>query len=100
MTVDAALSGMSPEVDVKPTRTRYHLCQDLQGAIANWGRDMWESIGRDNDMTGDAVKERFRIWVFEGKRVIPFGDPCEGFSYIDGCPGHPIEDEPPGGDHG
>ncbi len=30
----------------------------------------------------------------QGHRVIPFGPPCEGFSYVTGCPGHEIPEEP------
>lgn len=54
---------------------------------------MWDEVGASNGMTGAAVKEKFRIWDFEGKRVIPIGEPCEGFSYQDGCPGHEITEQ-------
>lgn len=29
----------------------------------------------------------------EGKKLLPLGQPCEGFSYITGCPGHPHEED-------
>ena len=40
--------------------------------------------------------EEVREWLLdrlqEGKRRLPVGEPCEGFSYETGCPGH---EEPP-----
>lgn len=50
-------------------------------------------MGRDNGMSGQEMKDWFRLEDFQGKKVLPFGDPCDGFSYETGCPGHPkIED--------
>ncbi len=40
----------------------------------------------------EALKEQFRIMEFEGVKVIPFGEPCEGFSYQTGCSGHEVID--------
>lgn len=68
--------------------TRIHVCQSVQGALKNWKKKEWESVARSNDTTADALKEQFRIFDFEGKRVIPLGEACEGFSYQTGCPGH------------
>lgn len=70
-----------------------HVCQSVEGALKSWTKQDWQNIADHNNTTVHAVKERFRIWAFEGKRVIPLGEPCEGFSYQDGCPGHIIEDE-------
>jgi len=70
-----------------------HMCQSISGALRNWDKKTWEIVARDNNMTVNAVKEKFRIWEFEGKKVIPFNEPCEGFSYETGCPGHPVEEE-------
>lgn len=68
--------------------TKIHVCQSVGGALKNWGKKEWASVAKSNNMTIDALKEQFRIMEFEGKRVIPIGDPCEGFSYLTGCPGH------------
>lgn len=70
-----------------------HLCQSVSGALRNWSKKDWEHIGRDNGMTGPQVKEKFRIMEFEGIKVIPIGDRCEGFSNETGCPGHEQESE-------
>jgi len=72
---------------------RYHFSQSIEGALKNWGRAEWESIARSNGMTPAQVKKQFELYRFEGKKVIPFSQECEGFSYETGCPGH---DEPPG----
>ncbi len=71
-------------------RFTLHCCQSVEGALRNWGKSEWNHIARENGITVNQAKERFRIMEFEGKKVIPFGEPCEGFSYETGCPGHPV----------
>lgn len=68
--------------------TLTHLCISVSGALKNWGKAEWQSVAKSNNTTVDAIKERFKIMQLEGKKVIPLGEPCEGFSYQDGCPGH------------
>jgi hypothetical protein len=65
-----------------------HVCQSVTGALKNWTARDWRHIANDNHMTVPQIKERFRIYEFEGKKVIPFGSACKGFSYETGCPGH------------
>ena len=67
---------------------RIHMCQSVPGALRNWNKAQWEGVARDNKTTAVRIKEKFRIMEFEGVKVIPFGEPCEGFSYDTGCPGH------------
>ncbi len=69
-----------------------HVCQDIRGALKHWDKQTWTQVAWDNKMTIDQVKERFRIYLFEGKKVIPISEECEGFSYIDGCPGHEVKE--------
>ena len=73
-------------------KQRIHICQSVSGALANWSRKDWEMVARDNDCSIDRIKGRFRIMELEGKKVIPIGDACEGFSYETGCPSHPVEE--------
>lgn len=69
------------------------MCQSVSGALKNWDKKTWDAVGRDNNIPGEWVKERFRIMEFEGKKVIPLNDPpCEGFSYETGCPGHEVNE--------
>lgn len=70
---------------------KIHVCQSVDGALKHWRKREWLSVARSNNVTIDAMKEKFRIMQFEGKRVIPLGDPCDGFSYLTGCPGHEVE---------
>lgn len=73
-------------------RRTIHFCQSVSGALRNWSKKDWDMNGAENNMSGAALKERFRIMEFEGKKVIPIGEPCEGFSYTDGCPGHEVKE--------
>lgn len=74
------------------SRRRIHICQSVEGALKNWTRKQWLAVAAENNMTPGQAKKQFELYRFEGKKVIPIGDPCEGFSYIDGCPGHQIPD--------
>ena len=71
-------------------RKTIHMCQSVSGAIKNWNKKTWEAVAKDNGMTVPYLKEKFRIMEFEGKKVIPIHEECEGFSYETGCPGHLI----------
>jgi hypothetical protein len=65
-----------------------HIAQSIAGAVKNWDDSMWKSLAKDNKCTVSDVKDYFLNALAEGKKVIPIGEPCEGFSYITGCPGH------------
>jgi hypothetical protein len=39
-------------------------------------------------LTAPQAKNLLKGYLAEGKKVLPFGEPCEGFSYETGCPGH------------
>jgi len=69
---------------------KIHFCQDIQGALNNWSLDQWKAVARDNKITVEQVKSQFRHYLREGKRVLPFSEECDGFSYQDGCPGHEV----------
>lgn len=77
-------------------KTTHHFCQDVRGALKNWNKQQWTDVAADNNMSVVACKEWFRIKEFEGVKVIPIGQRCEGFSDQTGCPGHPIDESPLG----
>ena len=56
---------------------------------ADWRR-MAKFVTRDDGskMTGEQLKAAFIEELSKGHKVIPLGKPCEGFSYVTGCPGH------------
>lgn len=74
--------------------TKMHMCQSVRGALRNWNRKMLASMFVHDDgrkMTADEAKDVLLDELAQGHEVIPFGNPCEGFSYKTGCPGHPVE---------
>jgi len=72
--------------------TTFHFCLSISGALRNWRKRDWESLAISNGTTAARIKEKFRIWDFEGKKVLPIGEACEGFSDQTGCPGHPQQE--------
>ena len=68
-----------------------HVCLDLEGALLNWGPRQTRGLMRDSN--GRTLSHReVREWLVGqlalGRRVVPYGPICEGFSYQTGCPGH------------
>lgn len=74
------------------SRTLRHVCQSVEGALKHWKAREWKSVAKQNNCTVDEIKNEFWKLHAEGKRVIPFGEPCEGFNYQTGCPGHNIQE--------
>lgn len=70
-----------------------HICQSIEGALANWKESDWNHVASINGITADECKEWFRLQDFKGVKVIPIGEECEGFSYQTGCQGHEIMGE-------
>lgn len=71
--------------------THTHMCIDLRGVLRNFTAREWRGcVTRDDGstLTPDEVREYFMDELAKGRRVIPFGKPCEGFSYETGCPSH------------
>lgn len=69
-----------------------HIVLSLSGALNNWKDKEWKSTAAENGMTPKQLKKTFEMYVLDGKKVIPFGGPCEGFNYETGCPGHPNDE--------
>ena len=84
------------------TRTK-HICIDVRGAILN-ARDPGSTASSFTHSDGRpaTVDEAVAFLMDElakGHKVIPFGEPCEGFDYSGGgCPGHD-KAEPVRADH-
>jgi hypothetical protein len=75
------------------TYKRIHMCQDIRGALKNWKKKDYQTAFPT--LSVDEAREHLLDCLAKGWKVLPFGSPCEGFSYQDGCPGHPME-PPPG----
>ncbi len=71
-----------------------HMTIDIRGAL-DMPRGATRRMLRRSDGSIPTYEE-VRVWLLdrlqEGKRRLPVGEPCEGFSYETGCPGH---EEPP-----
>lgn len=71
--------------------TSYHIHQDTKGAILNFNPREWRNVVTREDgsfLTPAEVKAWLCDELAKGHTAIPFGEPCEGFSYQTGCPGH------------
>jgi hypothetical protein len=68
-----------------------HMCIDVRGALRNFKAREWRGCTHDDGraMSPEEVRDYFLDCLAKGWRVVPFGQPCEGFDYLEGCPGHP-----------
>lgn len=66
-----------------------HCCMDIRGALHNI-KQLVGSVTNDEGRKLD--RDEIFSWLCDelakGRRVLPFGKPCEGFDYQTGCPGH------------
>src|SRR5512143_2109675 len=74
------------------TRRTIHLCVDIEGVMP-WPDEDLANLFTDDGVKrpGKYVRDWLKLQLAQGKRVLPIGKPCEGFSYTNGCPGHPVE---------
>ncbi len=77
----------------EPTYTTRHMCMNIAGALRN--PQSLKSFTHDNGIPCTVAEARdfLRMEQYKGRRVIPLGEPCEGFDYQTGCPGHPMSKE-------
>jgi hypothetical protein len=85
-----AKSGCA-SVNGSTTRT-IHMCVDIAG-VMRWPDKDLANLFTDDGVRrpGKYVRDWLKLQLAQGKRVLPMGKPCEGFSYTDGCPGHPVK---------
>jgi hypothetical protein len=71
--------------------THIHMCIDREGLI----RNLRSGATKARDVAPGWTKKGL-IAALESMtcRVLPVGDPCEGFDPERGCPGHREDDEP------
>jgi hypothetical protein len=73
--------------------TAVHMCVDIRGIMSK-PKSQRRNLCRKPDgryMTPDEAWNALADELAKGRRVLPFGEPCEGFSYETGCPGHRSE---------
>lgn len=75
-----------------------HVCLDIRGAL-RWSRRRLARLFRTEDgrryMTAAEAHETLCDELAKGRKVLPLGEPCEGFSYQTGCQGHPTPEVAP-----
>lgn len=88
----ASVNGPSPEPRKSgPTLTSYHVCLDLREALKNWNNRQLSGLFRDKAgsyLSAGEAKDYLISEIAKGRKVIPYGGPCNNFSYEDGCLGH------------
>jgi hypothetical protein len=80
---------------------RFHMCQSVRGALANWHGRQWNDatdwITRTDGTkfaNGEELEHRFQELLDQGIEKIPCGDDCDNFDPKEGCRGHPIPEDP------
>mgnify|MGYP001561317038 FL=1 len=75
------------------TRT-IHVGIDLKGVLSHWTPREWVNVVAGPDgrhLTPNEVRDYFLDQLSKGRLRHPFGEPCEGWSWTEGCPGHPTK---------
>lgn len=66
------------------------MCVNIEGVL-RWPNKMLNKLFSDDSgqpRGGHYVRDWLKLQLAQGKHVLPMGEPCEGFSYLTGCPGH------------
>jgi hypothetical protein len=72
----------------------FHLCIDVRGVLRRTDKELGQewanaiSVNGQPLTSGKDIRRAFLAELDEGHLRIPFGEPCEGFDYTTGCPGH------------
>jgi hypothetical protein len=68
----------------------YHVSLSVKGALRQ--RKKITYMEDNGKQISDAEAREFLMQCLsEGKRLIPIGKECEGYSYETGCPGHEVK---------
>lgn len=71
-----------------------HMCISVRGLLHKHTDDfrrICESVTNDGkSVTPHEYREYLMDQLAAGREVLPFGEPCEGFDYKTGCPGHDV----------
>lgn len=73
----------------------FHIHLSVRGALRDFSKRQLKGMFRfeGRECTADEAKDHLLEALAQGKEVLPFGPPCDGFDFaLNGCPGH---DNPP-----
>lgn len=75
--------------------TTHHVHLDTKGTILNFKAREWRNVVRRSAGEPFMTPAEVKAWLLDelaiGHTALPFGTPCEGFSFTKGCPGHVTE---------
>ena len=79
-------------------RKTIHICVSVRGAIRRLAgsRAKW-APGFTSEGKPMTREQALSGLMDELAQVMPMGDPCEGWSWTKGCPGHVVPDGPAAG---
>jgi len=81
-----------PGAVLSATNRTMHCCLDVRGSLKNMSKRQLAGLFRHADgtkCTADESTDHLLEALAQGKEVLPFGPPCEGFDFAgSGCPGH------------
>jgi hypothetical protein len=75
--------------------TTIHVSLSVRGALHWKDRELKNLLANQETgqmLTAAEAREALMDELAQGHEMIPFGEPCDGFSYKTGCPGHKIEE--------
>ena len=79
-----------------PNGRTFHIHLSVRGALRDFSKRQLNGMFRMEDgrkCTAAEAKDHLLEALAQGKEVLPFGPPCDGFDFArTGCPGH---DNPP-----
>ena len=70
-----------------------HVCLSIRGAL-KWPKRDFARLAKGmvkpdgTRMTPTEARQALIDQLDLGREVLPVGDPCQGFDYVNGCPGH------------
>ena len=74
-----------------PHGRTFHIHLSVRGAIRDFSKRQLKGMFRvdGRECTAEEAKDHLLEALAQGKEVLPFGPPCEGFDFSGGgCPGH------------
>jgi hypothetical protein len=84
-----------PADPLGPKGRTFHIHLSVRGALRDFSKRQLKGMFRmegGRECTADEAKDHLLEALTQGKEVLPFGPPCEGFDFAgNGCLGHDTE---------
>lgn len=69
----------------------FHMCYCIQGVLRYSDKQLTAMFQGDDGqrLPAGMIRDQLKMWLLDGRKVMPLAEqPCEGFCYQHGCPGH------------